>query len=325
MHLVSLMSFSIINLKIAIDVGYKYVRNRKTGVKDSFRMTTAVVDRMDFFSKIKADQDFKMNGYVMYVSKSSLVVGIDLFTKKENSDWEYLGNASHVLVARTMDNKPYKVPQLSFSGEDDLIKCKTRFEYGYHVQAECLANKGLTEYQSSPNDAEAEEVHDLLFTLHQQRQLNLEERRAFVPVEKTENSSYILIQPQRNVFSNYASGGYILKEAYELSHITSHLFCERQPFTFVGLDRLYYTNPCYLGNGYEVSTRVSYSDEEFFRVNVKLNNIIREKKDPQNTELNFTFKFTEGMGKRKRIMPSNYDDALVYLMNKRMLQTDKFI
>ena len=78
---------------------------------------------MDFFHKIKADQDFKMNGYVMYVSKSSLVVGIDLFTKKkDSSDWEFLGNASHILAVRTTDNKPYKVPQISFSGEDDLIK-----------------------------------------------------------------------------------------------------------------------------------------------------------------------------------------------------------
>jgi acyl-CoA hydrolase len=275
---------------------------------------------MDFFHKIKADQDFKMNGYVMYVSKSSLVVGIDLFTKKkDSSDWEFLGNASHILAARTMDNKPYKVPQISFSGEDDLIKWKSRFEYGYHVQHESLANKAYNEYHNSPTDTESEDIHDLLFTMHQQRQLILEERRAFVPLEKTINSSYILIQPQRNVFSDYASGGYILKEAYELSHITGHLFCERQPFEFVGLDRLYYPNPWYLGNGYEITTKVTYSDEEYFRVNASLNNIVREKQELKPTELNFTFKFSDNLGKRKRIMPSNYDEALIYLMNKRML------
>ena len=316
---------------LATDVGYKYVRTRKAGVRDNFRIVSAVVDRMDFFSKIKANQDFKMNGYVMYVAKSSLVVGIDFYSKK-NDNWEFLGNASYILAARTMDDKPYKVPQLSFKGELDLLKCKSRFEYGYHVQAESKAHKDASEYQHSPNDEEAEEIHNLLFSLHQQRQLNLEERRAFVPVEKTVNNSYILIQPQKNVFGDLASGGHILREAYELSYITCHLFCERQPFEFIGLDRLYYKLPVHLGSGYELTSKVTYSDEEYFRVNTSLSNIVKPEdfndtdmeglgpNTPQNAEFNFTFRFPEGMGKRKRIMPANYDDALVYLMNKRMLK-----
>jgi len=307
---------------LATDVGYKYVRQRKSGVRDNFKVITAVVDRMDFFDKIRSNQDFKMNGYVMYVSKTSFVVGIDMYRKNQDEDWKFIGNASYILAARTMDDKPYKVPQLSFTGEQDLIQCKTRFEYGYHVQADSKANKGFSQYKSSPTDDESAEIHDLLFALHQQRQFSVEERRAFVPIEKTANSSYVLIQPQMNVFGNLSSGGYILKEAFDLSWLTGHLFCERMKFQFVGLDRLYYTTPVELGSGYELTSKVAFTDEDYFRVNTSIQNIVPSQQN-STTEFNFTFRFPEGMGKRKRIMPSNYDDALTYLMNKRML--NKFL
>ena len=302
---------------LATDVGYKYVRTLKSGARDNFSIVTAVVDRMDFFHKIKANRDFKMNGYVMYVSKTSFVVGIDLYTKHENSEWRFLGNASYILATRTLENKGYKVPSLSFAGEKDLLKCKTRFEYGYHVHAESRAQFGETEYKTSPTNEESEEIHNLLFTLHQQKQFAVEERRAFVPMNKTINSSYILIQPQKNVFGDLASGGHILREAFELSWLTSHLFCERQKFQFIGLDRLYYSKPSPLGSGHHLKAKITYTDEEYFRVNVSLNNIVKSLQGP-STEFNFTFKFPEEMGKRKRIMPSNYDDALTYLMHKRM-------
>ena len=123
-----------------------------------------------------------------------------------------------------MDNLACTVPQLSFKGKKDLLKCKARFEYGYDVQAESKAQMCLTEYQCSPTDTESEEIHNLLFTLHNQNQHSLEERKAFVPMNKTLNSSYILIQSQKNVFGNFASGGHVIKEAFELSYITSHLF-----------------------------------------------------------------------------------------------------
>lgn len=121
---------------LALDVSYKYVRIRKSGQKDNFRLVTTVVDRMNFFHKIKPNQNIKMNGYVMYVAQTSIVVGIDLYIQTEAEKWEFLGNATYIIVARTMDNKAYKVPQLSFNGENKLMRCKARFEYGYRIKAE---------------------------------------------------------------------------------------------------------------------------------------------------------------------------------------------
>ena len=303
---------------LATDVAYKYVRGTKASTSDDFRILTAAVDRMDFFQKIHADQDFKMNGYVMYVSKSSMVIGIDLFTKEKSGEWKFLGNASYILVARDMEGKAYKVPQLSFSGEQDLIKCKSRFEYGYHVQRCSKESINDSEYQASPTDEESNEIHDLLFTLHHQRQFEQDERRAFVPMEKTANTSYILVQPQRNVYHGVVAGGFILQEAFELSWLTGHLFCEREPFEFVGLDSLHYMKSSAIGSGHELKSKVTYTDDTYFRINATVNNIVESQKS-QSTNFNFTFKFPDGMGERKKIMPGTYHDALTYLMNKRML------
>ncbi|CAI2368720.1 unnamed protein product [Moneuplotes crassus] len=303
---------------LATDVGYKYVGSSNAG-KDDFRITTAVIDGMNFFERIQTDQDLKMNGYVMYVSKSSFVVGIDLFTRSKDQGWKYIGNASYILAARTKDNKPYTVPELSFKGEKNLLKCKARFEYGYHVHAQSKAMQGVSEYHASPTDEEAQDIHNLLFTLHNQQQYTLSERRAYVPMSKTLNTSQMVIQPQKNVIQGFAAAGHVLNEAYQIAWITSHLFCERQKFDFVGLDRLYFPVPSVLASGYEFKAKVSYSDKEYFRVNTHLTNIV-ESIHEEPTIIDFTFRFPEGMGEEKKIMPENYDDALKYLMNKRMMQ-----
>jgi hypothetical protein len=86
-------------------------------------------------------------------------------------------------------------------------------------------------------------------------------------MSRTLNHAYLLIQPQRNVASGYASGGYTMKEAYHLAFITGHLFCERQPFEFVGLDRQYYPTPALLGDGFKLEAKVTYGNKEYFRIN----------------------------------------------------------
>jgi acyl-CoA hydrolase len=307
---------------LALDVGHKYIRTKKAGVTDNFRLVTLVIDKVNFFHKILSNQDVKMNGYVMYVSHSCIVVGIDLFLQEKEGEWTFLGNATYVLAARTMEHKPFQVPKLSFNGEMRLMKCKTRFEYGYHIKNEWFNNKDLSIYNQPPTDQESGEIHDLLFTLYQQKQLESSERKAYVPMSRTLNTSYILIQPQRNVAAGYASGGYTLKSAYQLAFITGHLFCETQPFEFVGLDRQYFPTPALLGDGFKMEAKVTYSNKEYFRINASMTNIKESVRDSAS-EFNFTYKFQNGLGERKSVMPGNYVDAMMYLMNRKKM--DQFM
>jgi hypothetical protein len=113
-----------------------------------------------------------------------------------------------------------------------------------------------------------------------------------------------------------------MKEAYHLAFITGHLFCERQPFEFVGLDRQYYPTPALLGDGFKIEAKVTYSNKEYFGINASMSNIKESVRD-QPTEFDFTYKFPEGLGERKNVMPGNYVDAMMYLMNKKKM--DQFM
>lgn len=98
----------------------------------SCAVTTASIDRLDFLASASLNDLIVLQGRVLYVGRTSMLVMVDTFVETDNCRERKLVNrASLTMVALNDKNQPTEVPRLALETEEeraDFEKGKAMYE-----------------------------------------------------------------------------------------------------------------------------------------------------------------------------------------------------
>jgi acyl-coenzyme A thioesterase 9 len=210
---------------VAGDCSYKYlldskdVDGRDIKGKDYYLVTVSV-DRMDFIHSLDVKKDLKFSSYMLMANGSSLMIKIDVLQREsEGQKWQVVGDAVFIFVARdSKTHKAYRVPTLRASPHDNLSTVRNNFEVGLTIK-EWSKDKSLRDLHSKlPEYDESEHYNTYLDKVLELRKTNPEQ---VVTTAQTKTYTTELMQMQDRNIHGKVFGGYLMREAFDISFITA--------------------------------------------------------------------------------------------------------
>ena len=173
-------------------------------------------------SKIDAQQDLKLSAYMLFAKGSSLMVKIDcLQRKKGQSEWHQVGDAIIIFVARDrVTHKAYKIPDMQPSQYDDIMLTKRCMEIGLTIKDWSRDKSKRDMHSLMPG---YEETKGLNSYLEQVETLRLTNPEKVVRASETIIYHTMLMQYQERNRNGKVFGGYLMKEAYNISKICAEI------------------------------------------------------------------------------------------------------
>ncbi|KAJ1425166.1 HotDog domain-containing protein [Ochromonadaceae sp. CCMP2298] len=320
---------------LAGDVAYRHCGGRK----GNLTIVTASVDGFCNFSSIDVLHNIKMQGYITYVGSSSMEVAIDIVQMCDDSRHEQkvLAETKFIMVARDGE-KALKVPGLLLANE----QAKEIFDLGAERACTRRVRAKQSLAVSPPRPEEVNLIHNLMLSPKQQVAMGVAsvagvggvggvrglEGKAKSMASTVFKSSQLMHLQNRNVHGKIF-GGYIMKKSFELAYVAACLFCREEYIHFLFVDDIQFVKPMNVGSVAEFSATVTYSREGHVVVRVVamvidtftgqrsktnvLNLIFRSRKDP-TTEIVSAYG-----GTIPQVLPSTYDEVMLYLEGKRSL------
>lgn len=179
-------------------------------------MVTVCVDHLKFYKIIRADRNILINSYPTFSGKSTIEIRTDLFQKTDNQTEESLvASALFLMAARDpVDyNKPYFIPKLIETNEEDPEKCKLRKELGRLNQEERKKLGSTNLFKSPPNQEESEELHNIFLSLRS----NAVSPKDFTAISSTMTTKSLLMHLQDRNVHGKIFGGYLMRESIEFA------------------------------------------------------------------------------------------------------------
>lgn len=133
-------------------------------------------------------------------------------------------------------------------------------------------------------------------------------------MEDTKLQSVFLMQPQDRNIHNKVFGGYLMRRAYELAHVTGSVFA-KSPVNLLSLDEIVFKKPVPVGSLLSLSSQVIYSQGEnhkSFQVSVtaEVTDVEANTTDITNT---FHFSLSTQDKPVPQILPRTYAESMLYL------------
>jgi acyl-coenzyme A thioesterase 9 len=267
-----------------------------------------------------------------------------------------VGRTHFIMAARDRTTgKASTVPSLKF--EDNDCEGKNTFEEGRQRSVFRKARAEVSLSRTPPKPDEVELMHRLYL---ESREVKMQRRaivEAFLnedsfPVINSENLGHnteSLVRRQelqqyrrdfkwmretafRNTFHMHSQdrnihgnifGGYLMKEAFELASICASLFygCANNSPSFKFVDEIRFAEPVPVGSLLQFAATVMYTHDRLCVVQVEA-----FKFQPSNNmryrtkKLKYIFEAPEEVVKPKQVMPSEYDEFVLYLEGRRSIE-----
>lgn len=304
----------------AVSLCYKHIQN-PCQIKDlpsPYSIVTALVDRIDFNQGVtlRPDRDIRLSGHVSWAGRSSMetVISVDQYIDEQ---WQQVTHAVFVMVARDPLNQGSAIvnPLVPETAEEKKI-----FQAGevhklhrQHVKEESL-------FRVPPNETEKTLVHELFMSMANPKQ------HSFSSKKQPENSTWmedsklknlVLCHPEsRNIF-NKIFGGFLMRNALELSWVNASVFSQQRP-RIIHVDDIMFRCPVEIGSLLYLNSQVVYSKDNHVQISTKASVM-----DPATDSMNLTniFHFTYEVEQPVRmVLPRTYPEALLYLDGRRHYQ-----
>ncbi|KAJ1558419.1 hypothetical protein HK096_000996, partial [Nowakowskiella sp. JEL0078] len=262
-------------------------------------IVTASVDRIDLLSRIPADKDLRLSGYVTYVGSSSMEVSLALHvfkkkilevsdgyivdpmcTEKNEIESQPILVAKFTMVARDpLTGKAARVNPLRLDTDEE----RELFRLG---AGELKARK---QFQFQTSLAKAPPTIEEMFLIHQ---LHLESK-PFVTESVPKPDDVVSLFNGLGVRDTvYAPGGFLMRLAYELAYATAISFAKVRP-SFIALDDIVFRSPVNIGSILSCKAKVVYSAETPIDMFPSLKNSQEEHlDDPSAWQSSHTFQVT---------------------------------
>jgi acyl-coenzyme A thioesterase 9 len=142
----------------------------------------------------------------------------------------------------------------------------------------------------------------------------------FTYMNQTLLSSTRLFHPQdRNVY-NFIFGGILMREAFELAFCNAFQFCQSRPY-LLSVEETTFKLPVPIGSLASFTSQIVYAENKesatsicMVKVQTSLLDVTTRKCTPSNS---FMYTFEKRVGTLSALLPTTYNEAIMYLEAKR--------
>lgn len=267
-------------------------------------IVTACVDRILLLQKISIERDLRMSGHVSWVGKTSMEVSLIVETKKEN-EWETALITNFVMAARDpVTKKAIVVNRLEAETEEEkrLLHRGEELSKIRHIDSQ----RSLSSYP--PTEEESKIIHSLFLDKNKQDFVNLGD----TTLEWTK-----ICHPQERNIHNKIFGGYLMREAFDLSFACATLYSKSIPM-FISQDNIQFRESVEIGSILNLKAQVVYGLGEphrSFQVSVRADVVDVSGRSKTTNTFHFTY-FNPNGGLRK-VIPQTYAESMDYLEGRR--------
>ncbi|XP_064212901.1 acyl-coenzyme A thioesterase 10, mitochondrial isoform X2 [Tribolium castaneum] len=300
----------------AVMVAQKHILNPKLpeGTPSPQTLVTALVDRIDFSDFVpKPHEDIKISGHVSWVGRSSMEVVVWL-EQKMYGTWHRITRALFLIAARDPTNTKAAMVNAIEPADD---REKAILAGGETRKANRIALEKQHVLKVIPDHDEQRIIHDLYLKTKSNKNLsftNMVLPANGVWMEDCTISNTIFSQPENRNLHNTVFGGFIMRQAAELSWVLGFKFSKYRP-KVKSISDIKFNKPIAVNSLIHMYAHVVFTQMQFIQIVVYV-----EVFDPQtgNTDttnvVHLTYEVPEIV---REVYPRTYQEAMMYIDGRR--------
>nr|CAH7765004.1 unnamed protein product [Callosobruchus chinensis] len=300
----------------AVMVSYKHIANPKLPEHETFpySLVTVLVDRIDFTDYVpKSNEDIKISGHVSWVGKSSMEVVVWL-EQQMSGVWQRVTRALFLLAARDVNNVGAGIVNSIVPANERenqiLAGGESRKKRRQELQKKNLA-------KVIPDAEEQKTVHELFIRTVSASDVSL--RNRILPADciwmsDATLSNVIFSQPEDRNLHNTVFGGFMMRQALELSWVLGYKFSKLRP-VLKSISDIQFNKPVKVNSLIQMHGHVVYTNMNYFQITTftETFNPVTGKIDTSNS-FHFTYFVPELV---KEVIPMTYQEAMLYIDGRR--------
>ncbi|XP_046988504.1 acyl-coenzyme A thioesterase 9, mitochondrial-like [Schistocerca americana] len=300
-------------------VAHKHILNprKPAGQPTPYVIVTVLVDQIDFTDITpKHDGDIRLSGHVSWVGKSSIEVTVWLEQLLHGS-WQKLTRAVFLMAAR---NSILSGPAIVNLLEPETEEEKEIFRGGELRKKRRVKVQQESLFKMTPDVNEQRLIHDLFLKTIDLHRMSFH-KRILPPrslwMEDAQLSNIVFSHPEDRNLHNKVFGGFLMRQALELSWTAGYLHSKFRP-RLCHISDISFHKPVDVGSLLRMNSLVTYTECNYVQITV-----YAEVFDPRGGQQNTTnvFHYTYEMPEEvPQIIPKSYQEAMMYLDGRRHFQ-----
>ncbi|XP_052865787.1 acyl-coenzyme A thioesterase 9, mitochondrial-like [Anopheles cruzii] len=284
------------------------------GVALPYTFVTILVDKIDFSDLMPThDADIRLSGHVSWVGRTSVEIVVWM-EQKLHGKWRKLTRALFLMAARDATNTKaaFINPLVPANAEEKAIfdGGESRKKRRGQLQKEDLL-------KAEPNDFEQRMVHDLFVKSIDTKSRAFNKRilpPGYVWMEEATMANIVFSHPEDRNAHNKVFGGFLMRNALELSWALAYNFAKRRP-KLERISDISFHHPVDVSSMLNMQAHVIYTDLHYMEIVVLAD--VYDAVTGQQTTTN-SFFYTYSVAERlPKIMPKTYHEAMYYLDGRR--------
>ena len=291
-------------------VGFKYFKGPTE--RSPFSLVTACVDRISLQeNSISASEDIKLTGFVSWAGSTSLEITsyIDQYDR-DSGTWKRLSDAVFVMVARSLKDgsatfvNPFRVcddQERKFFEQGELNKLERKRK----------AEESL--FKQAPTADERNLIHDMFLRSLDPTKSTFSRRVKAdntVWMGNTRLKNLLICHPQSRNLYNKIFGGFLMREAFELSWANTCTHIKSRP-SVIAMDDVVFKKPVEVGSLLYLSSQIVYTRGPYLQTRVHAE-VVDPKTGHVDTTNVFHFHFTSKK-EFADVVPMSYGEYMLYL------------
>lgn len=284
------------------------------GVALPYTFVTVLVDKIDFTDLVPThDADIRLSGHVSWVGRTSVEIVVWM-EQKLHGKWRKLTRALFLMAARDATNtKAALINPLVPANEEE----KVIFDGGESRKKRRIQLQKEDLLKTEPNDFEQGLVHDLFVKSIDTKSRAFNKRilpPGYVWMEDVTMANIVFSHPEDRNAHNKVFGGFLMRNALELSWALAYNFAKRRP-KLEHISDISFHHPVDVSSMLNMQAHVIYTDLHYMEIVVLAD--VYDAVSGQQTTTN-SFYYTYSVAERlPRIMPKTYHEAMYYIEGRR--------
>uniref|UniRef100_A0A1A9VMB9 HotDog ACOT-type domain-containing protein n=1 Tax=Glossina austeni TaxID=7395 RepID=A0A1A9VMB9_GLOAU len=279
-----------------------------------YTFVTILVDKVTFSDvRTRATEDIRMSGHVSWVGRSSMEIVVWL-EQKENGSWRKITRALFLMAARNATNTgaaPVNPIKPATDEEKKILDGgEERKKLRQKLQASSI-------FKVEPNDFEQSLMYDLYKRTTPQTTIELNKR--VLPSNcRWMSDSYVVntmaSYPENRNAHNKVFGGFLMRNALEISWVGANLYCKNRP-KLEHICDISFEKPVSVNSFIKMTAYVVYTEVNYIQM-MTIADIIDSSTGDQLTSNVFYYTFS-APDEVPEVLPRSYHETMWYIHGRR--------
>lgn len=287
-----------------------------------YTFVTLLVDQISFTDVVpKNDSDIRLSGHVSWVGRSSVEVVVWLEQKMQGK-WRKLTRALFLMACRNATNTSAAVvnPLIPSNDEEKRIHMG-----GENRKRRRMQHQKESIFNQEPNAFEQKLIHNIFMKTMDTNNKSFNVRNipsGAIWMEDAQISNIIYSHPEDRNAHNSVFGGYLMRQALELSWACCYMFTKSRYFRLININDITFSSPVPLSSLLKMHAQVVYTDMNYIEI-VVVNEVFDAMSGDHTTSNVFHYTYS-CEGRVPQVIPRTYNEAMWFLDGRRKLTTILF-